>query len=381
MGVIKKRLFGAFAAILCTTSLAGCSLFELKTEPANVYLPADPVVASHASSTSSEIRGDYPYYSRSTSTSDGEVSSSRPTQTVTPEETEPLTFIENYYGKWYYNHISARQRQVYRRLYEAAKNNVEEIDVSDIVVNKNDIFAAFWAFDYENPQFLSLGSGYEITFLNEKLSNYVQSVKILYGRSAANVPQSDFEARAEEVLEQAGALESDYERLKYVHDWIVDNTEYSKTDALYESEADGPIVRGRALCEGYSKAFMYFAQSLGYHCICSVGTANLEDHMWNMVKIGRKWYNVDVTWDDPKNSDGSQTLRHDYFLINDAQIRLDHRVEHPLMLPDAPDGYFPYGYSQDGDTDSAADTSSSTSGSVNTSSSVNSSGSSIGQVD
>ncbi len=353
MNDIKRKFCAVFSAILCVF-LCGCSLLEQKTDPANVYLPADPVVTPASSSTtSSVIRGEYPYNPTSRPSSNDTTSSTTQRPTETPsEDAEPIAFIDNYRGKWYYNHISAKQKQVYRRLYESAKNNVEEFDVSDIIVNKNDIFAAFWAFDYENPQFLPLGSGYEITFLNAKLSNYVKSVKILYGRSAADVPQTEFESRAEAVLEEARSLDSDYEQLKYVHDWIVDNTEYSKTNALYESEADGPIVSGKALCEGYSKAFMYFAQSLGFPCICSVGTANLEEHMWNMVKVGGKWYNVDVTWDDPKGADGA--ARHDYFLINDAQIRLDHRVEHPLMLPNAPDGYFPYGYSQDGDANNSS---------------------------
>lgn len=347
MSDIKRKICAAISAAMCAALLSGCSLLEQETNPANVYLPADPVVASTSSSTASTvISGDYPERPSSSSSGGGAVSSSTRRPTVTPSgDAEPIEFIDNYSEKWYYNHISARQKQVYRRLYESAKNNVDVIDVSDIVVNKNDVFAAFWAFDYENPQFLPLGSGYEITFLNAKLSNYVKSVKILYGRT--DVPQTEFENRAETVLEEARALESDYEKLKYVHDWIVDNTEYTKTGSLYESEADGPVVYGKALCEGYSKAFMYFAQSLGFPCICSVGTANLEEHMWNMVKIGGRWYNVDVTWDDPKGADGA---RHDYFLINDAQIRLDHRVEHPLMLPNAPDGYFPYGYDQDGDT-------------------------------
>lgn len=342
MSKIKRTVYAVISAIMCVL-LCGCSLFEFEKNPVNVYLPASPTTPSSVSTSSEVIRGDYPERPSSSSVG-GAASSSRPTQTTTPEDTEPVEFIDNIYGKWYYNHITPKQKAIYRRLYNAAKNDIEEIDVSDIIVNKNDVFTAYWAFDYENPQFLRLGSGYEITFLNAKLSNYVQSVKILYGRSEGEVPITEFGTRAEDILDRALEFDTDYERLRYVHDWIVENTDYSKTGELYESEADGPVASGKALCEGYSKAFMYFAQKLGYPCICSVGTANLEEHMWNMIKIGGKWYNVDVTWDDPTNAEP----RHDYFLINDAQIRLDHRVEHPLMLPDSPDGYFPYGYDQDG---------------------------------
>lgn len=343
---------------MCAALLGGCSLFETETDPANVYLPADPVDAERPySSSSSEIKDENQYGrpTRPSSSSRPQASSSTRYPTVTPPEQSATNETDRFfYGKWYYSCISYKRKLVYRRLYNCAKNNEEECDVSDLDVTKQDIYEAFWAFDYENPQFLELGSGYELNLVDPRISNKVKSIKISYGRSSGDVPQTDFENRAETVLEEARSKSTDYERLRYVHDWIVDNTEYSKTGADYESEADGPIVYGKALCEGYSKAFMYFAQELGYPCICSVGVANREEHMWNMVFVGGAWYNVDVTWDDPKTSDGSQELRHDYFLINDAQIRLDHRVEHPIMLPNAPNGYFPYGYDQDGGKDTGS---------------------------
>lgn len=350
---MRKKVCAALSAIVCAALLGGCSLFEQEEGSANVYLPGDIVI--HSSSSSSSVIKDENQYDPTNrpSSSDTQVSSSTSFPAVTPpEQAEPIAPVDNYIGKWYYNHLSAKCRQVYLRLYNCAKNNTEECDVSDLDVSEQDIFKAYWSLDYDNPQFLELGSGYQMTMIDDRISNRVKSVKISYGRTPAEVQQTEFDTRAEAVLEAARAQSTDYERLKYVHDWIVNNTTYSKTGAVYESEADGSIVYGQALCEGYSKAFMYFAQSLGYPCICSIGTANLEGHMWNMVKIGGSWYNVDVTWDDPTSSNGAQTLRHDYFLINDAQLRLDHRVEHPLMLPNAPDGYFPYGYDQDGDVNS-----------------------------
>lgn len=336
---------------MCAALLGGCSLFESGNESVNVYMPGDAVITGNPNPVSSSTTANYdPYEPINTSSSGAQSSSSEPLPAETPTiEPTPINLIGNFRGKWYYNHISDKRKQVYRRLYDCAYNNNDECDVSDLGVTEQDVYEAFWAFDYENPQFLRLGSGYEITLIDSRISNKVKSIKITYGRTAGEIEQTEFEARAEAVLEEARAQGSDYEALKYVHDWIVDNTVYTKTGAVYESEADGPIIYGEALCEGYSKAFMYFAQSLGFPCICSVGTANLEKHMWNMVKIGGSWYNVDVTWDDPVSSDGTQTLRHDYFLINDAELRLNHRVERPVMLPNAPNGYFPYGYDQDGE--------------------------------
>lgn len=62
--------------------------------------------------------------------------------------------------------------------------------------------------------------------------------------------------------------------------------------------------------------------------------------MWNMVKVNGKWYQIDVTWDDPISSDGRPILRHDYFLISDAQMYKDHRIDSDLFnIPKAASSY------------------------------------------
>lgn len=349
-----RKIISALAAGLCLISLCGCSP---EKEAVNVYLPGDIVSPSASSSTSLESAV-YPAVWNTGSSSSTTSSSSSSSFFHPPEEAEPIDPVENYRGKWYYFVINDKRKRIYERLYYAAANNIEDVNVEDIQVTAQDVYEAFWAFDYENPQFLRLGSGYEFTYVENRVSNKIKSVKILYGRDAGAVNQTAFETKAETVLEAARELETDYERLRYIHDWLCNNTTYTKGDDPSLREADGAIVNGQAVCEGYAKAFMYLAQKLGYQCICSVGEANLEDHMWNMVKIGNAWYNVDVTWDDPDDTkniiDGVSNLRHDYFLINDAELRLDHRVVRPVMLPNSPKGFFPYGYDQDASNTSAS---------------------------
>ena len=348
---MKRKICAVLAGALCAAILSGCS----DKSYGDVYLLGGQGEVIHPTSSTTSTGSAVGVYPDSWNTgSSGSASSSATPATPPTEENEPIDPIDNYRGKWYYNHISDKRKRIYQRLFNAAANNVEEVTVEDIQVTEQDVYEAFWAFDYENPQFLRLGSGYEVTMVDSRVSNKVKSVKISYGRAQNEIQQAAFEARAETVLDAAKKLNTDYERLKYVHDWIVDNTVYTKDGELYIREADGPLLNGQALCEGYSKAFMYFAQSLGYPCICSVGVANLEDHMWNMVKIGNSWYNVDVTWDDQDNADDGQKLRHDYFLINDAELRLDHRVNRPVMLPNAPKGFFPYGYDQDATSSSSS---------------------------
>ena len=252
---------------------------------------------------------------------------------VTPPDTSSL--MTDYTRKWGYNQLNSQQKTAYARLYESAEKNIGEFGVEDLNLNTNDADIIYWAFDYDNAQFLTLGSGYNYKYMD---NGKVVEIGIQYGRSPSDVSTSQFTSRTQSVINEAEQLGNDYDRLKYIHDWIVNNTSYNQNGPLYKSEADGPVIYGSALCEGYSKAFMYMAQAMGYECVCIAGESGGGPHMWNMVKLGGSWYHIDVTWDDPISNSGP-ILRYDYFLVSDSTIRADHTINNPFVVPSAPSNY------------------------------------------
>lgn len=56
----------------------------------------------------------------------------------------------------------------------------------------------------------------------------------------------------------------------------------------------GCLVRHKAVCAGYAEAFHLIMIQLGIPDVYQHG----KNHVWNKVKIGKKWYHVDVTWND-----------------------------------------------------------------------------------
>ena len=44
-------------------------------------------------------------------------------------------------------------------------------------------------------------------------------------------------------------------------------------------------------------------------------TSNVMNHAFNLVYIDGEWLLVDATYDDPVTSNGTQVLKHDYFLV------------------------------------------------------------------
>lgn len=131
---------------------------------------------------------------------------------------------------------------------------------------------------------------------------------------------------------------SDYARAKVLHDWIIYNAEYDYTFTHYD--ASGVLLYGTGVCDSYARAYLMLCTAAGLECMYISGTANngvaIENHGWNMVKLGGSWYHVDCTWDDPGN--GGEC--HTYFCVDDETMALDHFWNQPDNVFDS-EGYLP----------------------------------------
>lgn len=125
---------------------------------------------------------------------------------------------------------------------------------------------------------------------------------------------------------------TDLQREKVLHDYLVLNTEYKHTrdtdlGFLLRSVAYGPLIKGEAVCGGYTDAMTML---LAYSDISSrkvTGTANGEGHAWNIVEIDGVFYFLDATWNDVSG------IRYDYFNIFEDQLESSHdwnKISNPL---------------------------------------------------
>jgi len=106
------------------------------------------------------------------------------------------------------------------------------------------------------------------------------------------------------------------EKIKIVHDYIIDNTEYdklkyeNKEDSTYKSNtAYGVLIEGYGTCNGYADAMAIFLNKMN---VINYKISNKE-HIWNLVYLDGAWYHLDLTWDDPISN--TNINRDTYFLI------------------------------------------------------------------
>jgi len=120
------------------------------------------------------------------------------------------------------------------------------------------------------------------------------------------------------------------EIIKIVHDYIIENTKYDsdrsdRNIVKYSSNiAYGPFIEGFAVCGGYTDAM---AILLDRYNIPNVSVTS-EEHIWNGVFIDNKWLHLDLTWDDPIVSNGSDVLDYTYFLISTEELHKQEEIQH-----------------------------------------------------
>lgn len=122
---------------------------------------------------------------------------------------------------------------------------------------------------------------------------------------------------------------SDLEKVKAIHDYLVLTVQYDYQRNLNNMLPQdsygvyGALINKIAVCDGYSKSLQLLLKKIGIPSIYVTGSANGENHSWDLVKIGGEYYNVDTTWDDPV-PDKTGVVNYNYFLLSNKQLKNDH---------------------------------------------------------
>ena len=120
------------------------------------------------------------------------------------------------------------------------------------------------------------------------------------------------------------------EKIKKIHDYIINNTSYDKDRSdkkivKYKSDnAYGVLIENYGLCGGYTDAMMLFLERFQ---IPNYKIAT-ENHIWNYVKIDDRWLHLDLTWDDPITENEKNILDDTYFLITDDELMSLEKEDH-----------------------------------------------------
>jgi hypothetical protein len=104
--------------------------------------------------------------------------------------------------------------------------------------------------------------------------------------------------------------DSTYEKIYTIYDYLANHITYVQDKTNLSHTAYNAIVNGKAVCQGYATLF--------YRMLLDYGIDNRliasSTHAWNLVKVGGKYYECDLTWDSQGVQEGDP---YEYFLKAD----------------------------------------------------------------
>lgn len=255
--------------------------------------------------------------------------------------TTDTTIVSEDYKKYFYNQLNSNAKSIYSQIvnnFDLLKAGDKTIDFSNDTADADTNFQTAWdALMLDNPNIFFINTS-NITLQSksdrkiwEKTPKYSYKLMPKQGKKYYMdtwQTQDEVENAIKEVDEKAkdiiaSAKGSRYDKVKYIHDYIVDNAEYDNSDKKNNGNIYGLLIEKNAVCEGYAKAFQYLLDLLDIPNIIVYGEGinsnnNAEYHSWNYVQMDNgKWYAVDTTWDDPiviGNGRITEDIKHEYFL-------------------------------------------------------------------
>ena len=208
-----------------------------------------------------------------------------------------------------------------RKEYDNCLADVEEITNDDILISNINNFVG--TYNSYNKIIVNLNSFGRVNILVDKLYS-----------------DDDIKVISEKIDEIYNSIITDdmttEEKIKVFHDYIINNTSYDEersneiknnnlTSLKHTSNtAYGPLFTGKAICGGYTDAMALFLDKLGLKNY----KVSSEKHIWNLVYLNDEWKHIDLTWDDPVVSNGTNMLIDTYFLIDTDTLIKTETNEH-----------------------------------------------------
>ena len=199
--------------------------------------------------------------------------------------------------QYYYNHMNKAQQAAYHSILSGVKNLADEFQIP--VLEGEELYNVFFQMRLDHPEIFWVSS-YKYRYYKDS-PNLIFIPEYLFDKKKICEHQKAMTARVEKLIRPAQKL-SEWEKEKYVHDFICENIRYDKLKKSYSHEIIGPLGQGVGVCEGIAKAVKVLLDALGVWCV------------------------IAICGNNPETSE----IRYDYFNLDDSQIFRDHE---PLIAP------------------------------------------------
>ncbi len=326
--IVQKRVQLASACIcaMVCVILSGCGALELLEEiPAEYALYADEkVLESNGANAETEIK-----------------------VLQLEELQEAPSFLMEEAQDYGFRSLTKSEQIWYRDIEQILGSFSESGDLSreglEAGLDESGIDKIFQCVLLDHPElFYVEGYAYTKYTMGHELTAIKFSGTYSMDRATAETRKAEIETAAAKILAGVVPDSSQYEKVKYVYDTIISNTEY-KLDAKDNQNIYSVFIHHLSVCQGYSKATQYLLNKLGIECTLVLGTVEQgEGHAWNLVKVDGSYYYVDTTWGDASyrmdnrtvEETGFATINYDYLNVTTRELLKTHSIGGTISMPE-----------------------------------------------
>ena len=111
------------------------------------------------------------------------------------------------------------------------------------------------------------------------------------------------------------------QKIETIHNYIINHSKYAtetfrKNNNKTYNKSNDLLFEGYGICSAYADTMSIFLHKFGIENYRIASDA----HIWNLVYMNKKWYHLDLTWDDPITQDGSDKLDKLFLLITTKRL-------------------------------------------------------------
>ena len=263
-----------------------------------------------------------------------------------PEEVEELRQMEvaqseEGHQEYYFKQLNEEEQRVYRELLKGIR--AREKDFYLTLSQDDSIDRCYHAVLKDHPEIFWVHNHEKIYKTTYSDSDYCTfTPRYIYTESEISEIQNAMEAGFQKVSSLIPADASDYEKVRIVYTYVIDNTQYQASDD--DQSIAGVFWKKEAVCAGYAGAVQYLLERIGVPCIYVDGSTqgSTEGHAWNIVKLDGEYYYVDATnGDQPDFLNGNaaqleehKTIIYDYLCPFPEEYEKKYIRSEEITVPD-----------------------------------------------
>ena len=156
--------------------------------------------------------------------------------------------------KFYYQQLNEEERLVYKEILEGIRGNTEEIYIhASDAERANKIFQDILK---DHPDIFWCDGTISATTYGGSESYTVLKPTYIYDEASKETMKAEIEGAAAQCLSGIAADDTEYNKILYVYEYIVDTVDYD-LEAPDNQNIYSVFVHQRSVCAGYSKAAQY----------------------------------------------------------------------------------------------------------------------------